>query len=56
VAAGLEGVNFGSYGSLGYLYDAGTSALAAHQPGSHKALLGLSLWKKAKQVCPDCFR
>jgi type IX secretion system PorP/SprF family membrane protein len=52
---GMVGINFSSYGSLSYSYDASTSQLAAYQSGSHEVLLGLKLKKKSKEVCPDRF-
>ena len=51
----MVGINFSSYGSLSYSYDASTSQLVAYQSGSHEVLLGLKLKKKSKEVCPDRF-
>lgn len=52
---GLVGVNFSTFGSLSYSYDASTSKLADYQWGSHEVLLALKLKKKPQVVCPDRF-
>ena len=52
---GMVGVNFSSFGSLSYSYDAATSQIANYQSGSHEVLLSLKLKKKPKVVCPDRF-
>ena len=51
----LVGVNFSTYGSLSYSYDASVSKLASYQWGSHEVLLSLKLKKKPKVVCTDRF-